>query len=153
MCGENQQDGEKFVPLVMRKVLAGERVPIHAAPGGTPGSRFWQHARNVADAILFILNNVNPNRYGEGLVGTATVPTRFNITSGDRVSNLDMARAIADALGKPLLYDLADYHSARPGHDLAYGIDGTRLHELGWKPPVSFAEGVRRLVQWELGHR
>src|SRR5262249_52498605 len=98
MFGELQQDSEKFVPLVMRKVLAGERVPIHAAPDGTPGSRFWQHARNVADAILFILCNVPPATYGEHV----TVPSRFNITSGDRVPNLDMAQAIADALGKPL---------------------------------------------------
>ena len=145
MFGEGA-DGEKFVPLVMRKVLAGEAVPIHAAPDGTPGSRYWQHARNVADAILFILRELTPARYGEHLI-----PSRFNITSGDRISNLDMAQAIADALGRPLLTEYVDYHSARPGHDLAYGIDGSRLHALGWKAPVSFAEGIRRLVQWEMG--
>jgi dTDP-glucose 4,6-dehydratase len=147
MYGE-YQDSEKFVPMVVAKVLAGERVPVHASPDGAPGTRFWQHARNVADAILYILRNVAPARYGDGI----TVPSRFNITSGDQVSNLDMAQTIASALGRPLLYDLADYHSARPGHDLAYGIDGTRLHELGWKPPVSFTEGVWRLVQWEQRH-
>jgi dTDP-glucose 4,6-dehydratase len=148
MFGE-EADPEKFVPMVMAKVLAGEAVPVHAAPDGTPGTRFWQHARNVADAIWFILANVTPARYGDD----CTVPSRFCITSGDRVSNLDMARTIADALGRPLKYELADWHSSRPGHDLAYGIDGSRLHELGWKPPVSFAEGVRRLVQWETGNQ
>lgn len=148
MFGE-YQDGEKFVPMVLRKVLAGERVPVHASPGGVPGTRFWQHARNVADAILFILANVTPDAYGD----LCTLPSRYCITSGDQVSNLDMAKAVAAAAGRPLDWYLTDYHSARPGHDLAYGIDGSRLHELGWKAPVSFDEGVRRLVAWELGRR
>lgn len=147
MFGE-YQDSEKFVPMVMARVQAGKLVPVHAAPDGTPGTRFWQHARNVADAILYILKNVTPARYGDQVM-----PSRFNITSGDQVSNLDMAQTIADALGRPLLYEFTDYHSSRPGHDLAYGIDGTRLHELGWKAPVSFAEGIRRLVQWEVSHQ
>src|SRR5262249_17179433 len=96
MFGE-MQDAEKFVPLVMRKVLAGEPVPVHAAPDGTPGSRFWQHARNVADAILFLLRNVTPNRYG----GQVTAPSRYCVTSGDRVSHPDMAPALADAPRQP----------------------------------------------------
>jgi dTDP-glucose 4,6-dehydratase len=152
MFGEHAQNPEKFFPKVMHLVAAGEVVPVHAAADGTPGSRFWQHARNVADAVLFIAENLNPNRYGEGLMGAATVPSRFNITSGDRISNLELARTIADAMGRPLRYELTDYHSSRPGHDLAYGIDGSRLRRLGWRPPVDFATGVKRTVTWELEH-
>jgi len=148
MLGQHQ-DVEKFVPLVMQKVTAGETVPIHASQDGTPGSRFWQHVRNVADAILFILENVTPARYSEG---GATVPDRFNITSGDRVSNLDLAHMIAATIGRPLNAQLTDYHSSRPGHDLAYGIDGSRLHALGWQPPVDFETGVKQTVAWELEH-
>jgi dTDP-glucose 4,6-dehydratase len=55
-------------------------------------------------------------------------------------------------MGRPLRYELADYHSSRPGHDLAYGIDGTRLRELGWQPPVDFETGVKRTVAWEAEH-
>jgi dTDP-glucose 4,6-dehydratase len=146
MYGEHQQNAEKFFPMVMRKVAAGEIVPVHAAPDGTPGSRFWQHARNVADAILFITEHVTPARYGGG----ATVPSRFNITSGDQVSNLALAQVIADAMGKPLRYELVDWHSSRPGHDIAYGLDASRLRALGWKPPVDFETGVKRTVTWEL---
>ena len=149
MFGEHAQNPEKFFPKVMQAVLAGETVPVHAAPDGTPGSRFWQHARNVADAILFILNQVAPAKYAEG---GARVPSRFNITSGDKVSNLELARVIADAVGRPLKYELTDYHSSRPGHDLAYGIDGSRLRGLGWRPPVDFETGVKRTVTWELEH-
>lgn len=151
MFGEHAQDDEKFVPKVVAAVAGGWRVPVHAAPDGRPGSRFWQHARNVADAILFILERVIPDRYSD-TPGGATVPSRFCITSGDRVNNLDMAETIAAAMGRDLLYELADYHSSRPGHDLAYGIDGARLHALGWQPPVDFGTGVKRMVTWELEH-
>lgn len=148
MFGEHAQNPEKFFPMVMRLVAAGDVVPVHASPDGAPGTRFWQHARNVADAILFIAQNVTPARYGDG----ATVPTRFNITSGDCVSNLRLAQIIADAMGQSLRYELTDYHSSRPGHDLAYGIDGSKLRALGWQPPVDFETGVKRTVTWELEH-
>jgi len=151
MFGEHAQDPEKFFPKVMAAVAAGETVPVHAAADGTPGSRFWQHARNVADAILFICQNVTPPRYSDAFV-TATAPARYNVTSGDRVSNLDLARTIAAAMGRPLIYETVDYHSSRPGHDLAYGIDGSRLRALGWQPPVDFATAVKRTVAWELDH-
>lgn len=151
MFGEHAQDDEKFIPKVMAAVAKGETVPIHAAPDGTPGSRFWQHARNVADAILFICEHVTPARYHDG-PGGARVPSRYCITSGDRVTNLEMARTIAAAMGLPLRYELTDYHTSRPGHDLAYGIDGTPLRELGWQPPVDFTTGVKRMVAWELAH-
>jgi dTDP-glucose 4,6-dehydratase len=148
MFGEHQ-DPEKFFPKVMKMAAAGETMPIHGGPDGTPGSRFWQHVRNVADAILFICQDTTPARFAEG---GAVVPSRYNITSGDRVSNLDLARTIAAAMGLPLRYELTDYHSSRPGHDLAYGIDGTRLRAAGWQPPVDFETGVKRTVAWELGH-
>jgi dTDP-glucose 4,6-dehydratase len=149
MFGEQAQDPEKFFPKVMARVAAGETVPVHAAADGTPGSRFWQHARNVADAILFICENTVPARYAED---GAVVPSRYNVTSGDRVSNLDLALTIAAAMGRTLIYETVDYHSSRPGHDLAYGIDGTRLRALGWQPPVDFATAVKRTVAWELDH-
>lgn len=149
MFGEHAQDPEKFFPKVMGAVAAGETVPVHASADGTPGSRFWQHARNVADAIWFILGNVTPGRYAED---GPRVPDRYCVTSGDRVSNLDLAQTIADAMGLPLAYELTDYHSSRPGHDLAYGIDGSRLRALGWQPPVDFTAAVKRTVAWELDH-
>jgi len=148
MFGEHAQNPEKFFPKVMAKVMAGETVPVHASPEGMPGTRFWQHARNVADAILFILEHVTPNRYGDGV----TIPSRFNITSGDKVSNLRLAEIVAENMGKPLRHQLTDYHSSRPGHDIAYGLDASRLRALGWTPPVDFEAGVKRTVTWELDH-
>jgi dTDP-glucose 4,6-dehydratase len=149
MFGEHSQSPEKFFPMVMACVAKGETVPIHASAGGVVGSRYWQHARNVADGVLFVAEQVTPNRYGHD---GRELPTRYNITSRDRVTNLELAEVIAAAMRKPLLYELADYHSSRPGHDLDYGIDGSRLRALGWNPPVSFTDGVRRTVAWELAH-
>ena len=146
MFGEHAQNPEKFFPMVMHKVERGETVQVHASADGTPGTRFWQHARNVADALLFIAEKAPLARYGEG----STTPTRFNVTSGDRVSNLDLALTIAAAMGRELRYELTDYHSSRPGHDLAYGIDGSRLRRMGWQPPVDFETGVKRTVAWEM---
>src|SRR5579859_1981605 len=57
LIGE-RQDPEKFVPTVIRSVVAGESVPIHATAEGQPGSRFYLHARNYADACLFVLRQL-----------------------------------------------------------------------------------------------
>ena len=142
-----RQDPEKFVPLVLQKVLRGETVDIHASPDGKPGSRFYLHARNQADALCHILGIEFP-KYGEGVdIG------RFNVVGETELDNLQMARLIAEYAGKELFWSLADFHSSRPGHDLRYALDGTKMsHELGWKPPVSLFESLRRTVEWTLAH-
>jgi len=142
MLGEHQ-DSEKFVPLAMRKIAAGQPVPVHAGPDGIPGSRFWQHARNVADAALYILERQPPARYADG---AATVPSRWCVTSGDRLTNLDLAREISAAMGIPLDWETVRADVGRPGHDLHYGLDGSRLAAAGWVPPVDFATAVKRTV-------
>ena len=61
-----------------------------------------------------------------------------------------MAQFIADTIGKPLQYKLVDFHSSRPGHDLRYGLDGTKLENMGWSIPVSFEESLRKTILWTL---
>jgi dTDP-glucose 4,6-dehydratase len=141
---------EKFVPLVASKVLAGETVPIHASPDGRPGSRCWLHARNLADGILWLLRRDESRKYQSGTTAEPK-PQRWNITGAER-SNLDMAREIAAGLGRELRYELVDFHSSRPGHDLRYSLSGRKLADAGWVAPVSFEEGVRRMVNWEMEH-
>ncbi len=141
MLGEHQ-DAEKFVPLAAARITAGEPVPVHTDTGGRAGSRYWQHARNVADAVLYLARNVTPARYGDGAAG----PSRFNVTSGDRVYNHDLAVQIGEAMGLPVRLEPCDGATGRPGHDLHYGLDGSRLAALGWVPPVSFGEAVKRTV-------
>jgi len=137
--GERQHP-EKFVPNTIAKVSRGEKVTIHADATKTKaGSRFYIHARNVADAVLFVLE--------KGKVGD-----KFNIVGEREVDNLELATLIADIQNKDLLYEMVDFHSSRPGHDLRYALDGTKLAEMGWKPPVSFERGMERVVQWTLAH-
>lgn len=136
VIGERQL-AEKFVPLVMNKVLNGEIVHIHSDKNGVPGSRFYIHARNVADAVLFLLKN--------GKIGD-----KYNITGEKEMNNLEMAQFIAKTMGKELKYELVDFHSSRPGHDLRYGLDGQKLFNLGWKPPVNFEESLTHTINWTL---
>lgn len=127
-----------FVPLVIKKILNGETVDIHTEKDGkTPGSRFYIHARNVAAAVLFIHQN--------GKVGE-----KYNITGEQEIDNLQMAQLIAKFMNKDLQYRLLDFHSGRPGHDTRYALNGEKLHEMGWRLPVSFMDSLCTTVEWTL---
>jgi dTDP-glucose 4,6-dehydratase len=133
--GERQHP-EKFIPKVVRKVLAGEPVTIHADQTRTiSGSRFWIHCRNIASAMLFLLER------GESR-------EKYNIVGEREVSNLELAQKIAAVLGKPLNYEMVDFHSSRPGHDLRYALDGARMTELGWRLPVDFEHSLEKTIRW-----
>ena len=129
---------EKFIPICIRKILNGETIDIHSYPGcKEAGTRFYIHARNVAAAVLFLLKN--------GKVGE-----KYNITGEKEVSNLEMAEYIAKVLDKPLKYNMVDFHADRPGHDLRYSLDGSKMAEMGWKLPVNFEESLTKTINWTL---
>ncbi len=135
--GERQHP-EKFIPSTIRKVLNGETVIIHSdATKTVPGSRFYIHARNIADAVLFLLRDQNI-RFRD----------KFNIVGEKELDNLELAQFIASVLGKELKYELVDFHSSRPGHDLRYALDGTKMRDLGWKLPVNFEQSLSRTIVW-----
>lgn len=142
------QDAEKFVPMVMQKVAKGEPMTIHASKTGEIGSRFYLHARNQADALLYLLKHVEPVRFG-----ASDKPDKFHIVGEREINNLEMAQLVARYMGKPLKYELVDFHSSRPGHDLRYALDGTKLAELGWKAPFSLEESLQRTVEWTLNNK
>lgn len=140
------QDPEKFMPMVMQKVAAGEPMTIHASAEGVIGSRYYLHARNQADALLFLLKNVDFAKY---IPGEADMP-RFNVVGESEVNNLEMAQMIAAAMGKELKFELVDFHSSRPGHDLRYALEGVKMAELGWKAPYSLEQSIQRTVSWTM---
>ena len=140
------QDPEKFIPMIMKKVIDGETVTIHAAPTGEIGSRFYLHARNQADALLHALTQPTP-AYGE-----TQAPQKFHVVGEREVDNLEMAELVASYVGKPLNYELVDFHSSRPGHDLRYALDGGKIANTGWKAPLSLEQSLERTVQWTLDH-
>lgn len=139
VIGERQHP-EKYVPSTIAKVRDGRFVTIHADPTRTKaGSRFYIHARNVAAGVLHVL------AHGE-------VGDKFNLVGEQEVDNLALAQMIAEVQGKPLKYEMVDFHSSRPGHDLRYALDGSKMAAMGWRPPVEFKESLRRTVEWSLAH-
>ena len=145
--GERQHP-EKFIPSTIRKVLNGETVIIHADPTKTKsGSRFYIHARNVAKAVHFLLENVN-----EWLDKIDASSGVFNIVGEKELSNLEVAQFIAKVLNKELKYEMVDFHSSRPGHDLRYALDGKKMYLLGWRLPKSLEESLTKTIQWYLNH-
>lgn len=144
-----RQDAEKFIPLVIKSVLRNDKVTIHSYPDGkTAGSRFYLHARNHADAVMHLLNNYN---FSTTAVG-AHWPTRFNVVGDEEMDNLTLAKYIASVIGKPLNYELVDFHSSRPGHDTRYALDGSNLAATGWKAPVGFEVAMKKTIEWTLAN-
>ena len=133
-----RQHVEKFIPLCIKKILNNEKISIHAYPDKKKsGTRFYIHSRNIASAVLFLIKNGTP---GE----------KYNISGEKEVSNLDMAQSIAKFMGKELKYEMVDFHSDRPGHDLRYGLDGSKLFNMGFKLPLNFEESLENTVLWTL---
>lgn len=142
------QDVEKFVPMLIRDISEGRKAQVHGTKEEI-GSRFYLHARNHADALTFIINEASPVAYGP----KNEFPDKYNIVGDTQLDNLEMAKRVAELVGKPLKYELVDFHTTRPGHDMHYGLNGQKLQDLGWKPPLSFAESLKRTVENYLTHK
>jgi dTDP-glucose 4,6-dehydratase len=148
-----RQNPEKFIGLVMNKLLRDETVMIHGDETGTlSGLRHWIHADDVADATLFIMNLVHGQfPLPENSLGI-TCP-KFNITSCEEVSNLEVAQTIASVMNMELKYEIVGNDCQRPGHDFRYSLSGTYLSSLGWKPKYSFHARLRQVVEWTLANK
>jgi dTDP-glucose 4,6-dehydratase len=141
-----RQHPEKFVPKVIKKVLNDEVITIHSNQEKTKaGSRFYIHARNIADALLHILDNTE-----EMLDNYDASQGKFNIVGERETDNLELAQLIANILGKELKYEMVDFHSSRPGHDLRYAMDGQKMRDLGWSHPILFEDSLRDTIEWTL---
>ena len=140
------QDPEKLVPMIIKKVYENDVVTIHGSKDGEVGSRFYLHARNKADGLLFVLNQNFP-KFGE-----VSHPEKFNIVGEKEISNLELAQIIADMMGKKLNYEIVDVNSYRPGHDLRYALDGTKMKDLGWKLPVKFEDSLQKTIEWTINN-
>jgi dTDP-glucose 4,6-dehydratase len=137
MFGE-RQNVEKFIPMTIRRVLLGEIVKLHGSQGNI-STRKWIHCRTAADAVLYLLNKGEPG-------------DKYNVV-GQEMDVLSLAQFVADVIGKPLKYEFLDFHSTRPGHDLRYSLDGSKLSAMGWKPSISFLDSLRKVVVWTLENR
>jgi len=152
VLGERQHP-EKYLPLCMKSVLTGETLKIHSNKAKTKaGTRFYIHARNVADAVLFILKNVE-----EFLDNVDASKGKFHIVGEKELDNLQLAKIVEKSINKiegyennKLVYEMVDFHSSRPGHDLRYGMCGDKMSFLGWELPHSIEQSIYNIVKWTL---
>jgi len=144
-----RQTPEKFIPMCIRKINQDQQVLIHSDKTKTrAGSRFYIHASDVADAVYFLVQNkptIEPD------FGNATCP-KFNIVGKEEIDNLTLARMVAQNQNKDLRYEMVDFHSARPGHDLRYALDGGLMKSLGWEPKISFQDRIKQVNNWYLNN-
>lgn len=135
--GERQHP-EKFIVKTIQHVLSGKVLPIHSNAAKTKsGSRFYLHCRNYAAAIDFILKRPD-------------CPPKVHIVGEKEISNLELAEMIAGFVGKKLHYEMTDFHSSRPGHDLRYALVDTFLNKNGWTFPLSIEKSMERTIRWYL---
>jgi len=135
--GERQHP-EKFIPLVVRKILSGEILEIHSNSELTEASkRHYLYAKDVASAIYFLMNN---HVFGE----------KYNIVANEESDNLDLALKISKIMNKKINYKLVDPKITRPRHDFRYSLCGEKLKKMGWNQEVNLGEGLQKTVSWIL---
>ncbi|WP_439141833.1 dTDP-glucose 4,6-dehydratase [Pseudooctadecabacter sp.] len=145
-CSNNYgpyQFPEKLIPTVILNALAGRPIPVY---GTGANVRDWLHVEDHADALLCVLE-------------TGQIGQSYNIGGENEVANIDLVRMICGQLddlhpSDAPYGDLITFVEDRPGHDMRYAIDPTRIRDdLGWRPSVQITQGVRQTVQWYLDHR
>ena len=135
--------------MCIKKIRDWESVTIHSdKTKKIPGSRHYIHAEDVAEAIYFILTN---KLECEIDYGGAKCP-KFNIVGSEELNNLELAQIIANCQNKELKYEMVDFHSSRPGHDLRYSLSGEKMKKLGWQPSIKLTERIKQVVDWSLNN-
>ena len=127
---------EKLIPLIIANALEGKELPVY---GEGKNVRDWLYVRDHCKAIDLILEN---GRLGEV----------YNIGGHNEKTNLEVVKTVLKILGKS--EDLIRFVKDRPGHDLRYAIDPTKIrNELGWYPETTFEDGIEKTVKWYLENR
>jgi dTDP-glucose 4,6-dehydratase len=125
-----RQHPEKLIPLCVLNALAGDPLPVY---GDGMQVRNWLYVEDCCAAVDLVLER--------GEAGGL-----FNIGGPDEVSNIEVIRRILDLCGRD--ESLIEHVADRLGHDRRYSLSSERLAKLGWRPQISFAEGLERTVAW-----
>ncbi|OGL61024.1 dTDP-glucose 4,6-dehydratase [Candidatus Uhrbacteria bacterium RIFCSPLOWO2_12_FULL_46_10] len=133
-CSNNYgpyQYPEKLIPFFIDRAMNDQPLPLY---GDGKNVRDWLYVRDHCEAIDLVLR--------QGKAGEV-----YNIGGHFERPNLEIARLILKALGKP--ESLITFVTDRPGHDRRYAIDASKIaKELGWKPRYHFSEAVKETIQW-----
>lgn len=127
---------EKLIPLMISRALADEKLPVY---GKGENIRDWLYVKDHCKAIDLVMR--------KGRVGEV-----YNIGGHNEKTNLEVVCTILKELCKP--ESLISYVTDRPGHDMRYAIDPTKIHdELGWLPETKFEDGIKQTIQWYLNNK
>ena len=124
---------EKLIPLMISRAVKDQSLPVY---GKGENVRDWLYVEDHCSAIDLIIH--------KGRVGEV-----YNVGGHNEKTNLEVVKTILQELGKP--DSLITYVTDRPGHDMRYAIDPTKIYnELGWEPTIRFDEGIRMTIKWYL---
>ena len=127
---------EKLIPLMIANALNDKPLPVY---GTGENVRDWLYVTDHCAAIDLIVR--------KGRVGEV-----YNIGGHNERTNLQVVKTILKALDKP--ESLIHFVTDRPGHDMRYAIDPTKIHEeLGWLPTTPFDEGIQKTIRWYLENK
>ena len=145
-CSNNYgpyQFPEKLIPLIIQKALVHEKLPVY---GEGANVRDWLHVEDHARALRIVIEK---GESGE----------TYNIGGHNERTNLSVVGAICDTLdelrpgGGQKRRDLITFVKDRPGHDMRYAIDASKIEwALGWRPRESFESGIRKTIEWYLNN-
>ncbi len=148
-CSNNYgsyQFPEKLIPLIINNALQGKALPVY---GDGKNVRDWLYVIDHCEAILTVLR--------KGAIGET-----YNIGGNSEKQNIEVVHTICDILdektgllpGNKKRRSLITYVKDRAGHDRRYAIDATKIRtDLGWSPKVTFADGMRKTVEWYLANK
>ena len=126
---------EKLIPLFITNLLDNRKVPVY---GTGQNVRDWIYVLDHCRAVDFILHNGTPGEI-------------YNIGGGSEKTNLEITKKILETLGKD--ESMIEYVKDRPGHDLRYSLDCSKLKKLGWEPGYEFDEAIESTVKWYVENR
>ncbi|MDG1252272.1 MAG: dTDP-glucose 4,6-dehydratase [Schleiferiaceae bacterium] len=134
---------EKLIPLMIHNILEGKSLPVY---GDGKYTRDWLYVEDHASAIEAV--------YLQGQIGET-----YCIGGWNEWKNIDLVRLLCDLMDSKLGHSqgtsqkLITFVKDRPGHDLRYAIDASRIHqELGWKPAETFETGLAKTIDWYLSN-
>jgi dTDP-glucose 4,6-dehydratase len=125
---------EKLIPKTIIRAYYDLKIPIY---GTGKNIRDWIYVLDHCKAIDFV-----SKRGKSGEV--------YNISSGNEITNIELVEQILDIMGKPI--DLIQFVEDRPGHDLRYSLDSSKLRSMGWRPTHTFKEGLKSTIEWYLAN-
>ena len=130
-----RQFTEKLIPKTIGLSNQNKKIPIY---GDGKSIRDWIHVYDHCEAIMLVLQK---GRRGES----------YNISGSNEINNLTLVKKILKILDKS--DKKIQFGESRPGEDTRYSLDSTKIHtELGWKPKISFEEGLKETIQWYLSN-